>query len=33
MTENLAYYPRHGYTETTRETTQARRRVFFEKQL
>ncbi len=31
MTENLTYYPHHGYTETTRETTQGRHRVFFEK--
>ncbi|WP_327640197.1 GNAT family N-acetyltransferase [Kribbella sp. NBC_00482] len=33
MTENLAYYPHHGYTETARESIQGRHRVFFEKQL
>jgi GNAT superfamily N-acetyltransferase len=29
MTENLAYYPRHGYRETHRETQDGYRRVFF----
>ena len=33
MTENLAYYPRHGYVETTRETVADRHRVFFQKTL
>ena len=33
MTENLTYYPRHGYVETTRETTANRHRVFFQKTL
>ncbi|WP_350278659.1 GNAT family N-acetyltransferase [Kribbella sp. HUAS MG21] len=33
MTENLAYYPRHGYTETARETIHDRHRVLFEKAL
>lgn len=33
MTENLAYYPRHGYVETGRETVQDRHRVFFRKDL
>lgn len=33
MTENIAYYPRHGYVETGRETVQDRRRVFFRKDL
>jgi predicted N-acetyltransferase YhbS len=31
MTENIAYYPRHGYVEVGRETVQDRHRVFFEK--
>lgn len=33
MTENLAYYPRHGYVETRRATDHGYRRVFFTKQL
>ena len=33
MTENLAYYPRHGYVETGRETVGDRHRVFFRKSL
>jgi predicted N-acetyltransferase YhbS len=33
MTENLSYYPRHGYVETGRETVLDRRRVLFEKRL
>jgi predicted N-acetyltransferase YhbS len=31
MTENLAYYPRRGYTETHRATQDGYRRVFFRK--
>jgi ribosomal protein S18 acetylase RimI-like enzyme len=31
MTENLAYYPRHGYTETSRAEQDGYRRVFFQK--
>ncbi len=31
MTENLAYYPRHGYTETHRASQDGFRRVFFRK--
>ena len=31
MTENLAYYPRHGYTETHRAEQDGFRRVFFTK--
>ena len=31
MTENLAYYPRHGYTETHRAEQDGFRRVFFRK--
>jgi ribosomal protein S18 acetylase RimI-like enzyme len=31
MTENLAYYPRHGYTETHRAEQAGFRRVFFRK--
>ncbi|MGH3154362.1 MAG: GNAT family N-acetyltransferase [Streptosporangiaceae bacterium] len=31
MTENLAYYPRHGYTETRRAEQDGFRRVFFRK--
>jgi ribosomal protein S18 acetylase RimI-like enzyme len=31
MTENLAYYPRHGYTETHRAGQDGFRRVFFRK--
>jgi ribosomal protein S18 acetylase RimI-like enzyme len=33
MTENLAYYPRHGYTETHRAEQDGYRRVFFRKRL
>ena len=33
MTENLTYYPRHGYVETGRETVADRHRVFFRKDL
>jgi ribosomal protein S18 acetylase RimI-like enzyme len=33
MTENLAYYPRHGYTETHRAEQDGFRRVFFRKPL
>src|SRR5262249_39060237 len=33
MTENLAYYPRHGYTETHRAEQDGFRRVFFRKRL
>jgi GNAT superfamily N-acetyltransferase len=33
MTENLAYYPRHGYTETRRAEQDGFRRVFFSKPL
>jgi GNAT superfamily N-acetyltransferase len=33
MTENLAYYPRHGYTETHRAGQGGFRRVFFRKLL
>jgi ribosomal protein S18 acetylase RimI-like enzyme len=33
MTENLAYYPRHGYVETHRAEEDGFRRVFFRKQL
>lgn len=33
MTENLAYYPRHGYAETHRAEQDGFRRVFFRKQL
>ncbi|TCC64397.1 N-acetyltransferase [Kribbella pittospori] len=33
MTENIAYYPRHGYVETGRETVEDRHRVFFRKDL
>lgn len=33
MTENIAYYPRHGYTETHRAGQGGFRRVFFSKQL
>jgi len=31
MTENLAYYPRHGYAETHRSEQDGYRRVFFRK--
>jgi ribosomal protein S18 acetylase RimI-like enzyme len=31
MTENLAYYPRHGYTETRRAQQDGFHRVFFRK--
>jgi ribosomal protein S18 acetylase RimI-like enzyme len=33
MTENLAYYPRHGYVETHRARQDGFERVFFTKQL
>jgi ribosomal protein S18 acetylase RimI-like enzyme len=33
MTENLAYYPRHGYVETHRAEDEGFRRVFFRKVL
>jgi ribosomal protein S18 acetylase RimI-like enzyme len=33
MTENLAYYPRHGYTETHRSQQDGFHRVFFRKRL
>ncbi len=33
MTENLAYYPRHGYVETHRATQDGFDRVFFSKAL
>lgn len=33
MTENLSYYPRHGYTETHRAEQDGFRRVFFRKLL
>jgi ribosomal protein S18 acetylase RimI-like enzyme len=33
MTENLAYYPRHGYAETRRAEQDGFRRVFFAKHL
>jgi len=33
MTANLAYYPRHGYTETHRAEEAGFRRVFFRKHL
>lgn len=33
MTENLAYYPRHGYTETGHAEQDGFRRVFFRKRL
>ena len=33
MTENLVYYPRHGYTETHRAEQDGFRRVFFRKLL
>jgi len=33
MTENIAYYPRHGYVETGRATVEDRHRVFFRKDL
>ena len=33
MTENIAYYPRHGYTETHRAGQGGFRRVFFRKRL
>lgn len=33
MTENLAYYPRHGYTPTHRAEQDGFRRVFFRKRL
>jgi ribosomal protein S18 acetylase RimI-like enzyme len=33
MTENLAYYPRHGYVETHRAEQDGFRRVFFSRRL
>jgi len=33
MTENIAYYPRRGYTETHRSLDQGYRRVFFSKRV
>jgi GNAT superfamily N-acetyltransferase len=33
MTENLAYYPRHGYAETHRAEHDGFRRVFFRKRI
>ena len=33
MTENLAYYPRHGYTETHRSQQDGFHRVFFRKRV
>lgn len=33
MTENLAYYPRHGYAETHRAEHDGFRRVFFSKRI
>ena len=33
MTENLVYYPRHGYRETGRAIQDGYRRVFFSKSL
>jgi GNAT superfamily N-acetyltransferase len=33
MTENLAYYPRHGYTETHRAQQDGFHRVYFRKRL
>jgi len=33
MTENLAYYPRHGYRETHRAAQDGFERVFFAKPL
>jgi N-acetylglutamate synthase-like GNAT family acetyltransferase len=33
MTENLAYYPRHGFVETHRATDHGFHRVFFTKRL
>jgi hypothetical protein len=33
MTENLAYYPRHGYAETHRAEHDGFRRVFFRKRV
>jgi ribosomal protein S18 acetylase RimI-like enzyme len=33
MTENLAYYPRHGYAETRRGEEDGYRRVYFTKRL
>src|SRR5262245_53785498 len=33
MTENLVYYPKHGYVETGRETVGIRTRVFLRKDL
>lgn len=33
MTENLAYYPRHGYAETHRAEQDGFQRIFFRKRL
>jgi N-acetylglutamate synthase-like GNAT family acetyltransferase len=33
MTENIAYYPRHGFVETHRAVQDGRHRVFFTKRL
>jgi hypothetical protein len=33
MTENLVYYPKHGYAETHRAEQDGFRRVFFRKRL
>jgi hypothetical protein len=33
MTENLSYYPRHGYAETHRAEQDGFRRVYFRKPL
>ena len=33
MTENLSYYPRHGYAETHRAEQDGYRRVFFRKSI
>ena len=33
MTENLTYYPRHGYTETHRDQQEGFHRVFFRKRV
>jgi hypothetical protein len=33
MTENLAFYPRHGYVETHRASQDGFDRVFFSKRL
>jgi hypothetical protein len=33
MTENLAYYPKHGYADTHRAEHDGFRRIFFSKRL